>query len=197
MIYKSYLVEQNINSISQNLVLFYGENLGLKDDFKDIIKKNNKDTYIKNFDQDQILSNKIDFINELFNESLFEEKKIFFINNANDKLLKLIQEIELKTNLSKIYFFSDILDKKSKLRDHFEKSKACAVIACYTDNEISIKKIIQNKLKNFTGLTSDNINIIFDNCNFDRIKLNNELSKILSYFDKKNNHRRIRIFIEH
>ena len=62
MIYKSYLVEQNINSISQNLVLFYGENLGLKDDFKDIIKKNNKDTYIKNFDQDQILSNKIDYL---------------------------------------------------------------------------------------------------------------------------------------
>ena len=42
MIYKSYLLEQNINSIKNNIVLFYGENLGLKNELKEKIKQKNK-----------------------------------------------------------------------------------------------------------------------------------------------------------
>ena len=38
MLYKSYLIEQNINNLDKNLFLFYGENIGLKNDFKKIIK---------------------------------------------------------------------------------------------------------------------------------------------------------------
>ena len=37
MIYKSYFIEDNINLADKNLFLFYGENIGLKDEFK---KKN-------------------------------------------------------------------------------------------------------------------------------------------------------------
>ena len=40
MIYKSYLVEQDFNSLNKNFILFYGENLGLKNDFKKKIKLN-------------------------------------------------------------------------------------------------------------------------------------------------------------
>ena len=39
MIYKSYLVEGNIKILQNNINLFYGENLGLKNDLKFIIKK--------------------------------------------------------------------------------------------------------------------------------------------------------------
>ena len=39
MIYKSYSIEQNINKIKNDLVLFYGENLGLMGDFKEFNKK--------------------------------------------------------------------------------------------------------------------------------------------------------------
>ena len=38
MQYKSYLVEQNFKILEENLILFYGENLGLKIEFKDKIK---------------------------------------------------------------------------------------------------------------------------------------------------------------
>ena len=38
MIYKSYILEQNFN-LDQNIFLFFGENLGLKNDFKYKIKK--------------------------------------------------------------------------------------------------------------------------------------------------------------
>ena len=56
---------------------------------------------------------------------------------------------------------------------------------CYADNEISIKKIIQNKLKDFEGVSPYIINLICDNSNLDRTKLNNELEKIIICFENK------------
>ena len=58
-------------------------------------------------------------------------------------------------------------------------------MACYADNEISLKKIILDKLKGYTGLSSQNINIIIENCGLDRSKLNNELIKIATFFRNK------------
>ena len=40
-------------------------------------------------------------------------------------------------------------------------------------------------MKNFEGLSPENISIILDNSNLDRIKLNNELEKIQTFFLKK------------
>ena len=185
MISKSYLLENNIDQIDKNLILFYGENLGLKNDFKKKIKSNNKKIKIINFTQDEILKNENFFFSEILNISLFEEEKIFFINYANDKIMPIIEEIEKKAAAEKVYLFSDILEKKSKLRNFFEKKNICIAVPCYADNEISIKKIILKNLKGFEGLSAENINLIVDNCNLDRIKLNNELEKIFSYFTNK------------
>ena len=185
MISKSYLLENNIDQIDKNLILFYGENLGLKNDFKKKIKTNNKKIKIINFTQDEILKNENSFFSEILNISLFEEEKIFFINYANDKIMPIIEEIEKKAAAEKVYLFSDILEKKSKLRNFFEKKNICIAVPCYADNEISIKKIILKNLKGFEGLSAENINLIVDNCNLDRIKLNNELEKIFSYFTNK------------
>jgi len=185
MISKSYLLENNIDQIDKNLILFYGENLGLKNDFKKKIKSNNKKIKIINFTQDEILKNENSFFSEILNISLFEEEKIFFINYANDKIMPIIEEIEKKAAAEKVYLFSDILEKKSKLRNFFEKKNICIAVPCYADNEISIKKIILKNLKGFEGLSAENINLIVDNCNLDRIKLNNELEKIFSYFTNK------------
>ena len=185
MLFKSYLIESNFENLKNNIVLFYGENLGLKNEFKNIIKsKNNKNQIIKFFQEDIIKNNNL-LIDEIFNTSLFEEKKILFIENASDKILELIMRLEENISDQKIYLFSNLLEKKSKLRNYFEKSKRYGAVPCYQDNEISIKKIIQNRLKNFKGLTSQNINIISDNCNLDRSKLNNELNKIDTLFQNK------------
>ena len=122
MIYKSYLVEEDLKILKNNKVLFYGENLGLKEDFKKEIIKKNKDNLIITFLQDEIISSEEKFITEVNNISLFENKKIFFIHNANDKILKIIDELE-KNNHNNYYLFSDNLDKKSKLRNYFENGK--------------------------------------------------------------------------
>ena len=186
MIYKSYIVEKNINNLKNKVVLFYGENLGLKNDFKKTLKSNNKQANFNSFNQEEILKNKNNFFEDFLNISLFNDEKIYTIEQTNDKILDIILELENKIDNQKIYLFADVLDKKSKLRSYFEKSNNFGIIACYNDNEISLRKIIQENLQSFEGLSSDNINTIITNANLDRIKLNNELDKIKLYFlDKK------------
>ena len=51
MIHKSYLVEENLNLLAKNIVLFYGENLGLINEFKEKIESVNKDKKIIKFTQ--------------------------------------------------------------------------------------------------------------------------------------------------
>jgi len=186
MIYKSYLIEQNINLLDKNLFLFYGENLGLKNELKDKIKFQNKNAEIINLSQDDIISNIDNFFNEILNISLFDEKKIYFINQVNDKILDTIKIIEPKIDSQKFYLMSELLDKRSKVRNYFEKSNNCGIVACYNDNEISFKKIIIERLKNYKGVTTENINLISDKCNLNRDKLNNELDKIYTFFLEKN-----------
>ena len=185
MIHKSYLVEENFQYIKNNLILFYGENLGLIDDFKNKIIDINKGHQILRFSQDEILKNLDVFIQEIKNVSLFNDKKIFLINNANDKILKVIQEITPDISENKFFLFAEILDKKSKLRNFFEKEKITDIIPCYEDNYLSLKNITKKKLKDYTGLTPEIINTIIENCNNNRIKLKNEIQKIKIYFDDK------------
>ena len=87
--------------------------------------------------------------------------------------------------IEKYFFFSDILEKKSKLRNYFEKSANTAIVACYNDNEITIKKIIQEQLKGFNNLTNQTINLILNSSGLDRVKIDNEIQKIVTCFINK------------
>ena len=185
MQYKSYLVENNFNILKQNFVLIYGINLGLKNDFKSVIKKNNPDAEIITLFEEEIINKKDLLINELTNLSLFERKKIFLINEITDKFYDIVQEVLNYIKDNKIYLFSNMLEKKSKIRGLFEKDNNLASIACYEDNEIGLRKIISTKLNQFSGLTTNTINMIIDKSNLDRARLNNEIEKIKCFFDNK------------
>ena len=184
MIYKSYLIEQNF-SINENLTLFYGENLGLKNFFQKKIKEHNKDNEIINYNQEDILKDENQIYNEILNRSLFNVKKIFLVSGVSDKIIDQIQKIEQIIDDRKIYFFSEILEKKSKLRNYFEKSANTAIVPCYNDSEITIKKIIQERLKGFKNLTNQTINLILNSCGLDRVKVDNEIQKIITCFVNK------------
>jgi DNA polymerase-3 subunit delta len=185
MIYKSYLIEQNLESIGQNITLFYGENIGLRNAFKKKIKSLNKKSICYYLNQDEILNIRDNFYQEFLNFSLFHNTKIYFIERSNDNILDLIKSLEEKITTQKIYLFSEILDKKSKLRAYSEKSKNIAVVPCYKDNENILKGLIIKELNGFAGLTSENINLIISHSALDRVKLNNELEKIKTYFVNK------------
>ena len=185
MNFKSYIFENNISNLKNNIALFYGENLGLKSDFKIKIKNINSGADFINLNQEDVFKNFNQFYENFFNISLFNEKKIYFISDVNDKILEIIKELENKLDSPKIYLFAENLDKKSKLRNHFEKSKHLAIIPCYVDSEITLKKIISETLKDFKGLTTENINIIINTSNLNRVKLINELVKIKTFFSNK------------
>ena len=93
MIFKSYILEQSFDAIKKtNLFLFYGENQGLKKEFKEKIKKEFKNEEILNLFQDEILKNENILLNEINNRSLFDTKKIIIINQASDKIFDLIED---------------------------------------------------------------------------------------------------------
>tara|TARA_A100001015_G_scaffold130388_1_gene144638 strand:- start:371 stop:1360 length:990 start_codon:yes stop_codon:yes gene_type:complete len=184
MIQKSFIIENNVKLLKNKFSLFYGENVGLINEFKSKISKIYNNEIIK-FNQSDILDNQNILISEINNFSLFENKKVFFLLNVNDKIFNVIEKIILKNNENQFFLFSEKLDKKSKLRNFFEKEKTTDIIPCYNDNEIGLRKIVSNKLEGYSGLTVQIINFIIDNCSLDRAKINNEVQKIESYFDKK------------
>ncbi len=197
MIFKSYIIEQNIEiANNQKIFLFYGENQGLKKEFKKKLRVQNKDQENISLFQDEIIKNKNILVNEINNKSLFNEKKIIFIDQANDKILDVVGEIIENIKDDKIFIFSDILDKKSKLRNYFEKSKSCGIAACYPDNEITIRKIVTKRLSNYQGLTTQVINLIIQNTGLDRNKVNNEIDKVITCFkDKKIDHEKTELLL--
>jgi len=186
MIYKSYILEQNIKTaFDKKMFLFYGENQGLKSDFKNQIKENKKDYEIIRLYQEDLLKNEELFFNEINNKSLFNENKIILINEATDKIFPQIEKIENMISNEKVFIFSDILDKKSKLRNCFEKSNNLGVVACYEDNEAQMRKIISTKLKEYQRVTPQLINQIIQTSGLNRSKTNNEIDKIKSFFTNK------------
>jgi len=183
MIYKSYLVEQNENTLNTHKAfLFYGENRGLKKEFKIRLKRLNNKSQILNLFQEDLIKNQSLLRNEISNKSLFEENKVIFIHEATDKIIQSIEDVIDDLNNDKVYLFSDLLDKKSKLRNLFEKSKNSGIIACYADNEITIKKLITQKLSRLKGFNQQTLNLITQAVGTDRDKINNEVEKIESCF---------------
>ena len=186
MIIKSYILENNPKkTLNIKSILFYGVNIGLKKHFKNIFKKNNKKSLIKNYNQEDLIRDKNILHDEIDNPSLFSEDKLIFIEGVSDKVFSLLEPIIDDLQNNKLIIFADPLDKRSKLRSYYEDSKTAMAVACYEDNELTIKKIITNRLKDFKGLSAENINLIIDNCGVDRVKLENELSKINTYFINK------------
>ena len=187
MIFKSYIIEKNLEATNNcKVFLFYGENQGLKEEFKKKIQINNKNNEVLNFLMDEVVKNEKLLIDEILNKSLFNGKKIIFIDQGSDKILNTLEKIIENVSDERIIIFASNLDKKSKLRNYFEKSKLCGSVACYQDNEITIKKVILDKLSDYQGLTTHVVNFIIQNTGLNRSKVNNEIEKIKSCFlDKK------------
>ena len=186
MIIKNYQLENN-NISKYNLFLLYGDNEGFKNE---IIKKIYETTKYEKFlyYEKEILNNIENFSNSLTTKSFFENEKIIIVKNATDKILSIIEDI-IKRNLTEIIIIldSEILDKKSKLRNFFEKEKDLACIAFYPDDFRNLNFICQNFFKEKKiKISQESINLIIERSNGSRYHLKNELEKIELYvFDKK------------
>jgi DNA polymerase-3 subunit delta len=192
MILKSYETEKIKSHLIQNqMFLFYGENYGLKKDIRKLIKieisKDKSELETVSLFEDDILKNKEKFYNLIFSGSLFSNKKIITIYNASDKILTCIDDIVEKFPKDIfLIIFADILDKKSKLRNLFEKNDKTICIPCYQDNEKGLEIIAINELKNEKiSISKESINLIIRKSEGDRNNLRNELEKIKSFSKNK------------
>jgi len=180
MILKSFEVKK-LNLKINHLILFYGKNEGLKNETLDfLIKDKNK---ISNYEEKEILDNENNFIENISSKSLFDQEKIIIIKRATDKILKIVEILNLK-NLEDVTIFinSDNLEKKSKLRSFFEKDKRLVCVPFYPDNDQTLSKLAYNFLRNKKiSISSSNINLIVNKCSGDREKLINELEKIENF----------------
>ena len=182
MIIKSYELNK-INFDQNKLILFYGKNEGLKNDSTNNLLKNKEN--ISKYEEKEILENTNIFLENVFSKSLFENEKIIIIKRVTDKILKIIEEIEeKKIEDLKIIINADILEKKSKLRSFFEKSKEHVCVAFYPDTNQVLLKLTYNFFnQKKISISPANINLIVNKCNGDRETLFNELDKI-EYFSK-------------
>ncbi len=187
MIIKSFELEK-LKSIKSNIHLIYGNNEGIKYDIINNYYLKNFKGEILNYDEQEILNKKDNFISNLFNRSLFEAAKIIIISRSSDKLVDTITEVlEKKIIDTKIIVKCSNLERKSKLRNFFEKENSIICTPVYEDDSRSLNLVIQNFLKkNNFNLSQEIKNILIERSKGDRINLKNELLKLKNLSISKN-----------
>ncbi len=188
MIFKTFQLDK-LDFNKFEIYLLYGKNEGLQND---VIKKYFTLKFlgeVNKYEESEIINNSETIIGEMLNKSLFSSEKILIINRASDKIIKFINEL-LDKNIKeiKVIIKSGVLEKKSKLRNLFEKDKSLACIPFYEDDARDLLQIV-NKFTNENNikLSRESINLIIDRANGSRENLNKELEKIFNYsFSNKN-----------
>jgi DNA polymerase-3 subunit delta len=181
MIIKNFELDK-INTKNFNLFLLYGDNQGFKDEIVEKIcqqKRLKKTLYFEK----EVLSSIENFLNSISTRSFFENEKIIVIKNATDKLKEMINDIyELQNSDITVILISDLLDKKSKIRNFFEKTKNVICIPFYPDEHKDLNMIANNFFKKKgIKISQQTINLIIDRANQSRQHLNNELKKIENF----------------
>ena len=182
MILKSYDLKNHINE-KVNIYLLYGQNTDL---INEVIEKNLKPLTSKNhynYEESEILLNKENFKESLTSKSFFEEDKLLIINRATDKIFEIVEQIyKNQDDDVKIILKSGVLEKKSKLRNFFEKTNDIIVIPFYEDTKQSLQYIAQNFIReNKIKISPQNINFIVEKSKGSRISLKSELEKIKNF----------------
>ncbi len=180
MIYK-YFETNKIDLTKNKLVLLYGKNEGLKNEtIKILVSNKYKET---SYDEKEILESPDQFLDKILNKSLFDPDEIIIIKRASDKIFNLVNEIVSK-NIDDLIIIinADNLEKKSKLRSFFEKSKKEICVAFYPDNNQTLMTMASNFLRERNiQISHSDINLLVNKSRGDRKSLVNELDKIESY----------------
>ena len=179
MIVKAFELSK-ININNYNLYLLHGKNEGLKKATISKITSSFENIETQKFDEKQILENQELFMDEILSSSLFYAEKLVIINQTTDKILKNIEYIyNKKINGLILIINSDFLEKKSKLRNFFEKEKELISVPFYPDTTQTLSFLANKFFKEKKiSISQSNINLIINKCNGDREFLENELSKI-------------------
>ena len=184
MILKTQDLDKNVDC---KIFLFHGINEGLKEEilnkkFKSAFKEN-----IYTYYEKEVFSDIENFYSQILSKSFFEKNKLIIIKEASDKIKSEIEILkEKKLDDIKIVLISNILDKKSKLRNLFEKDKDLISIAFYSDSNQTLTTITKSFfLKKKISISQESIDLIVNRANGERKSLNKELTKIESFLLNK------------
>ena len=171
MIIKSFELEKF--KIKVGFFLFYGENQGHKNEvIKNKFQIKHKESTYK-YDENEILNNQENFFNNILSKSFFESEKLIIINRVTDKILNVIEELfEKKIEDLVVILNANILEKKSKIRSLFEKSKEAVCVAFYEDNGQTLSSIANNFFRTSKiPISQEAINLIVQRVRGDRLNL--------------------------
>ena len=186
MIIKFYDLNKFLRS-NINFYLLYGPNMGLIEETIDKTLKPNFSKNIYNYDESEVIADIDKFKEGLLNKSFFENEKLIIINRVTDKILKIIEEI-VEKNIEdlKIILKSGILEKRSKIRNFFEKNKNVIIVPFYEDTIQTLTLFAKDYLnKKKIKISSENINIIIEKSKMNRMNLKIELEKIANFSNGK------------
>ena len=185
MLVKSFLLESDINIINKyKSILIYGENEGLKKNILQKIKRLN-DIEIIDLTNEEIDKSDM-FRTQSTNLSLFNKKRIILVTNPKESFLDHVKDFLNNNNDIKLVIISELLSKKSNIRNFYETEKNIIIVPCYNDTQVTLSNIIRKELSHLNGLTPSMINQILEKTGNERIKVDEEINKIKLYFlDKK------------
>ncbi len=182
MIFKAFNLDK-LNFNKFKFYLLYGKNEGLQNEVIDKYFTLKFPGEISKYEESELINNSETIIGEILNKSLFSNEKILIISRTSDKIIGFINQL-LEKNIDdiKIIIKSGVLEKKSKLRNLFEKSESLVCIPFYEDDGRNLLQII-NKFANENNIkiSRESINLIVDRANGNRENLNKELDKIFNY----------------
>ena len=121
MILKNFQLNK-INFNNYKFYLLYGKNEGFQNEVISNYFINNFKGEINKYDEQEFIQNIEIIISELKNKSLFKTQKLIIVSRTSDKILKIIEDIlDRELEDFKVILKSGLLEKKSKLRNFFEK----------------------------------------------------------------------------
>ena len=140
MIVKTFQLEK-LKELKSPFFLLYGENNGQKSDIINNFLLNDYKNNVIKYEESEVLQNEEILLSEILNKSLFENKKAIIISRVTDKINKIFENIsERKIEDIIIVLNAGTLEKKSKLRNIFEKNKKLVCIPVYADNNLRLSK---------------------------------------------------------
>ena len=182
MILKNFQLNK-INFNNYKFYLLYGKNEGFQNEVISNYFINNFKGEINKYDEQEFIQNIEIIISELKNKSLFKTQKLIIVSRTSDKILKIIEDIlDRELEDFKVILKSGLLEKKSKLRNFFEKENNLVCIPFYEDDNKSLNIIINQYLNNYKfKLSREIINLLIDRSKGNRENLKKELDKIYYY----------------
>ena len=185
MIIKFYDLKKNLKK--NKFFLLYGSNKGLIEETIKNILKPSLTGNIYTYDESEILNDIENFKETIFNKSFFENEKLIIVNRVSEKI-KIIMEEIIEKDLRDIFIIltSGVLEKKSKLRNFFEKNKELIIVPFYEDNNQTLSLIAQKFFQEKgIKISQQNINLIIERSKGERTNLKNELEKIENFYVNK------------